>query len=300
MEIIVNDFSIDNQFKNFEEFLDSLFENTLPLFNLLEKYQYILLNSYETYSLKFFNDFSVHDILSNKGFNGSPEIELLKSILLQISCEEPYWNANFKTNPNNSYDIDDIENFKDNQPNCLTEAIERNVPLLTFEHEKFKGCNIVIRCNNEYKNIQSFFNKKMLIEYLLDNKRLTLTDYLCSIHKEKDIVFLKDNKSQYFSDNHFSNGDISTIDIRSIAKDFNLSIEFSRESKSSRFTDTIKYGGYTYYEFRCSLSNNREFRIYYYLKNGKTYYLNSHIKKTQTIPDKIKQMTIKLIKDNIK
>lgn len=93
-------------------------------------------------------------------------------------------------------------------------------------------------------------------------------------------------------------GALSKQDAVSIKEDFFKSlILISNGDLQSRFTDSVNHKGCTYYEFRCSLSANREYRIYYYLHKGKIVYFNSIIKKTGSIPGYVKDRTVALIKE---
>lgn len=53
----------------------------------------------------------------------------------------------------------------------------------------------------------------------------------------------------------------------------------------------------TQLELKCSLSNRREFRIYYFLNNEKMVCFNSLMKDTQTTPEAVKDTSVRLIKE---
>ena len=300
MDIIVNDFSIDNQFQNFEEFSDIVACTTLPLFQVLMQKNCILYKSYATYSLSFFDDVSLIKLFNHRDFKGSAEVTLLKELLVSISSEEPYWNDDINTKTDSFYHNEFCGDFYGYNPNCLSEALERNATLLSFVPNRFNSNSISISRDGEYLLIDNLINKSDFIHSLLQYGNATLVEYLISIQDNKNIIFVKDRAGSYLTDNHYFQQDLTVDDIKSIGKDFKLSLEFLESGNlSSRFTDSVTHKKVTYYEFRCSLNNNREFRVYYYLHKGKIYYLNSHIKKTQSIPDGIKNLTLKHINEYV-
>lgn len=94
MEIIINDFSLDGQFSGEEQFVDSLYEYTLPMLKDLEKVDTTVIRSYYSYEYKVTNDKTLNDILITRG---NPEITKLKGQLQKMFFEEPYWEDSLKS-----------------------------------------------------------------------------------------------------------------------------------------------------------------------------------------------------------
>ncbi|WP_252235871.1 hypothetical protein [Clostridium sp. ZS1] len=78
MDIIINDFSLDGQFSGDEQFIESLYENTLPILTDLEKVDATILRSYYSYEAKVTKDKTLNDLLITRG---NPEITKLKGQL---------------------------------------------------------------------------------------------------------------------------------------------------------------------------------------------------------------------------
>lgn len=87
MEVVLNDYAIAGQFRNIEDFVDSLVENTFPVLDCLRNKSTILWKSQETYS-KY-----------------------------------------------------------GEQPNCFSEALERDGVTVSFEHKDFMVDEVYIKKN---------------------------------------------------------------------------------------------------------------------------------------------------------
>lgn len=298
MDLIMNDFSITGQFESLDEFLDSIYTNTLPMLNGIYSQDNNLYKTYNAYDLKIFDDVTINTLIQNSKYNAYSEVSSLKIMLCSL-LEEPYWEDDPCTDYDSDYECKYMGKFTGKEPNCFSEALERKANLISFEHNEFKDFKIDILKNIENFYINNAFNKESLGEILFRNKEIGFSEYLMSKKHQIDIIF-SNRRSVYFADEPYTSGQIDYNDVISIKKDFDKSLEYIAQGNlTSRFSDSINHKGYTYYEFRCSLANSREFRIYYCIHKRKYVYFNSVIKKTQTINKAIKDKSVELIKEYI-
>lgn len=297
MDIIFNDLSIDEQFQDADEFVNSLHNNTLPALKCIKKNENSLL-------IKSQNIFS-RDIFPNKKFgdfmcidaNSYAELTLFKDLLINL-IDDPFWEESPKTDVNAQYSSEFTGAFTGQAPNCLSEALERKCNIFSLEHKSFNSNKIDVLKEDNSTSISNFFNCESLSEILFLNKEIGFCEYLLSEKYGTEISFLNNN-NKYYADSCFDDDEITIDDAFAIYKDFKKHISYIVDGTPSSFTNTIKHKGITYFEFKSKLSSRREFRIFYIIKNSQIIYLNSHLKKTQTTPNNVKNYTIKLIKEHL-
>ncbi|MBD5101939.1 MAG: hypothetical protein HDT27_04435 [Subdoligranulum sp.] len=292
MDVIINDFSLDGQFKDAEEFFDSLSEKTLPAFCSLDSHGCEILSSFETYNRKVSVDLTLYDTLRSD-YRGYPEATKLK-ILLTRCINDPYWENESQTDEHLKYSMDD--KVFEKPPNCFTEAFAREKMLLSFQNQNFASDKLAITVDGKEQFLYNLFNKESVGQVLFCKNVIGLSELLMSMSYGKKVCFFE-NDGRYYADAGFEEGRLTIEDGLSIFENFKMSIENLCQGKlSSRFSDSINHKGITYYEFRCSLQDSREFRIYYFLDHDKLVYLNSLCKKTNKTPSGVKDQSVALIK----
>lgn len=297
MDTIFNDLSIDEQFQDADEFVESLHDKTLPVLAHLKKNDNaLLIKSQNIFSRNIFHNKKFGDFISIDA-NSYAELTLFKHLLVNL-IDDPFWEQSPKTDVNAQYSSDFTGIFTGQAPNCLSEALERKCNVFSLEHQSFNSNTIDVLKEDNSTSIPNFFNYESLSEILFVNKEIGFCEYLLSKKYETDISFLSNN-NKYYADSCFNDGEITIDDTFNIYKDFKQHISYIVSGTPSSFTKSITHKGITYFEFRSKLSGKREFRIFYTRKNSKIIYLNSLLKKTQTTPDHVKDYTIKLIKEHI-
>lgn len=296
MEVVFNDYSLDSQFSSIEDFLDSLIDNTFVILKYLSEQDNLLLKSYETYSRPVTSMESIYDILVSQKYRGFPEIRKLKSLLVQLSSE-PFWQSNVRTDETATYHCSFLGDFFGTSPNCFSEAVERDKFLLSIKHDNFEIDLIDVKKNGKTQTIYNLFDKKNAAKKLFSNGNMTFVNLLSCIIEDEEIVFCS-NGSHYYADELWNNGDLSKEDVLKIANDFEILIEGKKTGKIlARLTDSITYGKDTYMEFRTTLKDGREFRMFYYVDGCKWVFLDTLIKKTEATPLSVKKRTCKLLGD---
>lgn len=286
MEYVLNEFSIDEQFDDVDDFLDSLQGVTLPVLKKLHEKDINLLKSNDIYSCKVTKDKTFYEMLQSRNY---PEINRIKSLLAQLFLDNPYWDYDSKCKEESIY----ICNFTKSTNNyCIAEALERNNSLLSFEHDSFKSSNVEIIKDGKINNVANIYNKESLLEELLYSKYIMYNQYLCDKYKNI-ITFCVINNKNYFeefvAENSLSEEDVYNIikDVESLIYKYNNGLDLGRLSK------TIE----DYYEFRTSISNNRQIRIFYIMEGNNFVFLNCLLKKQQATPESAKVKARSLIKE---
>ena len=298
MDAILNDYSIDNQFNTIDEFRESLRITTLPLLKLLVKYKTNLYKSTVIFDKYICNNVTLSDALFSPNTN-SDEATYLKSLLSNLLLYEPFLETESRTDINAIYSVDGIPTFYEEQCNCFSEAYERKIPILSFEHQDFKTSPINITKDTESGEIKNFYNKLSVRDHLLEHCNLTLAGYLQCMNYTKKVVFYKQN-NRYSTDIEFDNKKLTAQDITYIGSHFkNIQDILSLGNANSTTTDSVDHKQIKYYEFKCRLSDNRKFRIYYFSHEDRLIYFNSYLKR-DTLPKHIKDKTVMLIKEFLK
>lgn len=296
MDVIFNEFSIDEQYYNLEEFIDSLSKDTLPAMDYLEKKgRFLLLKSNTIFERNICPNVNFGFFLSRQSF-GRPELIRFKSILVQILAD-PFWEDSIFTENDAVYNCEAIGTFNGSEPTCFSEAMERASPILSLRHPAFSNLAFAVEKNQIPYSVMNLFDKESTCEVLLKHKLIGFSEYLLRKKYPLEVIFLCNDNQHYFSDDCYENNEITIEDIKEIAVTFERHINHLCDGTSSKLTKSINHKGITYFEFRDKLSQNREFRIFYYRKEDKLIYLNSLLKKTQKTPNAVKDYSIKLIKD---
>lgn len=295
MEVVLNDYSLDAQFDNIDDFVDSLVKNTLLVLRYFEESSNLLIKSYCTYDKKISHTVSVYQFLTSQQFMGFSEAQKLRSVLGKL-VDEPYWNDNPKTVINAQYKCDKIGDFSGQEPNCFSESLERDKLILSFEHNEYKEESIPILKNKVAYNLYNLFDENSTIKNLFLLKQIGFVEFLVYSYRNYDVEFYA-NGSKYYADEYYDNGALSQHDVLHIKEDFDKMIKGRmRGNMLPRLLDSISYRNITYNEFRTSLTNNREFRIYFYMDGKKWVFFDSIIKTTESIPEYVKNKTYNLIR----
>lgn len=273
MDVIINDFSLNGQFSDEEQFVESLYKSTLPILNSLEEVGVNILRSYYSYEANVTNDKTLNDLLITRG---NPEITKLKRQLQKMFFEEPYWEDSLKS----VEEIYDCVFTEKKSEFCLAEALERNIPVLSFEHDKFNESKIEINKNNENNYIDNLFNKEIMLQVLREHRTIGHLDFLVLKHSLKESFGLKNGKN-YF-DELVERSGLSLDDQSYIISDMDKLINFLRNGENPG--DLSKTIDGKLKEFRTSLTNNRQIRFFYFEKGKKIIFMNGFLKKTQKTP----------------
>ena len=110
------------------------------------------------------------------------------------------------------------------------------------------------------------------------------------------VAFFESNNEIYV-DRELRNSDLSNSDMLKIAEYYERWIFGIKTGEMiSHLTDSIQHKGISYNEFRVTLDDKREFRMFYKLFGSQYVFFNLLLKDTPTTPDQTKDKTCSLIK----
>lgn len=285
MSVIINDFSLTGQFQDEEEFFDSLVEETLPMFKIIENLDIDVLSGYETYSLMVTKE---RNLMKLMGIKGSAEIARLKSLLIA-----PFWEDDLFSNNQSIYEC---KYTKKTKAYCLAEAFERNMSVLSFKHPEFQESIISLKKDGFKNEVSNSYNKSILLDILREKSVINAVYYLVEKYELNSSFGLTIGKN-YF-DELIKEVSLNKEEINIIAEDIEKLIDFTKKGKNpGRLSDTIEG---KLKEFRTSLSQKREIRIFYFEVDRNITFLNGFLKKTEKTPtseiDKAKAIMKKVFK----
>lgn len=266
---ILNDYSIDNQFKDIDSLLDSLMDHTIPLLGIMDKYKLSLLKNHQIYELKIVKDLSIFEFLKLRGY---PEIFKITSLLHKVIYDDPYWGK------------DDLNH------DCIKEAIKRKTGLISFEHSKYLDDHIDCKVEDKVCILSNSYNRGQLIEELWERKRIDVHEYLQQSYPVIQSFCIIDDKN-YFED-IVKADDIKQAEVDKIVNDLNdFMHRYLNKQDLGRLSRNLERN---LHEFRTSLADSKEFRILYCINESKIVFLNCFIKKQQKIPESEKALGRKL------
>lgn len=266
---ILNDYSIDNQFNDIEDFLDSLLDYTIPLLKIMDNYNLELLKSYEIYSRKITRDLSIIKLLNVRGY---PEIYKFKSLLHKRLYDDPYWQ-----NENSNHD-------------CIAEALKRKTGLISFEHKKYLDDKIEYIDEDVLQTIPNSYNKMQLLEELWEKEAIDIDGYLKQKYSKIQSFCIIGDKN-YF-DELVKCKHIKQVEINKIVNELNdFMYKYLSNQDLGRLSKNLETN---LHEFRTSLFNSKELRIIYCINNSKIVFLNCFIKKQEKTPENEKELARKL------
>lgn len=295
MEIIFNDYSLSSQFNTWDVFAESLIEYTLPLLEILKNCSSLILKKFQSYDLHITPELSLNDFLNSNKFRGYPEVQKLRSLLANLR-DEPYWETNPLTETTATYRTDYIGMFAGNEPNCFSEAYERDKIILSIEHNDFKMEDFIVEKNDIPERINNFYNKNSALSILFQKNYISFSNFLYHIGESEHIQFFRSNEKVYV-DNEIESFKLSYTDILKIGECFkNWVLGIKTGEMISHLTDSIHHKSIYYNEFRVTLDDKREFRMFYKIFGADYVFFNMLLKDTPTTPQQTKDKTYSLIK----
>ncbi len=183
MEIMINELSLSGQFQNKDEFLDNL-EALLPSIKLIEGLGFSILKNYLFFDSEITSNEKLNDITHLK----DNRVRSLKSLLLRLSNNPPYWNDSKKHScENDTYSY----NSKNICDTSLAEASQRDKKILSFKHNDYQNKNLTIQKNNINIDIFNINNNKIFLDKLYENGDILPLVFCLFNFKDSNICFEK-------------------------------------------------------------------------------------------------------------
>ena len=139
MDYYLNEYSLRGQFKDVDEFFETLRKYTLPVLKKIEEQKENVIFKKDTFwQREICNGISLIEIPGKKN-ERSVEMVLLKMELAKLISSEPFWESGCESGIEiEEYRFD--EEYRDNfeEPNCFSKALENEGRIVSFVHPNYK------------------------------------------------------------------------------------------------------------------------------------------------------------------
>lgn len=272
MELILNDFSLDGQFKGVEDFANYIRDILAPLLDVIIDNEIVFLKKSDFYGAAVTADLSLHDLML---MANEPAISLLKQYIVNLGYCEPYWDTDMATKEEVQYGYP----LHREEPNCFTEVIERCGKLISFKHPDFKEEKI--SCSRNEKGIDILnitVVEQILKEYLREDKGKVR--YVLEKYPYKRSVMCAEVKGRCYANEALCENNLNETDLINL---LDVVPRLMEDLDNGRKTDLWDKLQEDIFELRIHVSAGRIFRLLFVQHNG-ICFLNGFIKKTQKTP----------------
>lgn len=180
MDVLINELSLDGQYRDTNEFLDNL-ESMLVSIKLLEYLDINLLKNYTFFSSQITDNYIFLDIVKSK----DNRIRKIKSFLLKLSSNPPYWNDD------KTHSCDDEYLYLDKNlcDTSLAESSQRDKIILSFMHDDYIDEKFKIQKNKDNIDIYNIVKNDNFLDYLLFINEITPLNFCLHKYKYKNLNF---------------------------------------------------------------------------------------------------------------
>lgn len=277
MEIILNELSIDGQFGTLASFEDYFAEVLKDIFEIMQERHIALYKKSEIFGKYITNSKTVQDYLTMRNQTVATQ---MKKLFIQLAYMEPYWDQCPRTNPNCEYRY--VGEYE--EPNCITEAIERSCPLLSFPSKAFTEEKLQCKRAGREMVIENIKSSNKLLEEYLKMYPKNITYVLGRYPFGKKVVLAEVDEKCYTTEALIEN-DLSIDDYLKMIHNIPRLIEDKANGRKTHLWDTLDG---EICEYRISVSSNREFRLFFLWRKS-IIFLNGYIKKSGTTPQSEKK-----------
>ncbi|MCM1234805.1 MAG: type II toxin-antitoxin system RelE/ParE family toxin [Ruminococcus flavefaciens] len=282
MEFILNELSLKGQFESEDDFCSCLQEELVDILDMMDENHFLLYKKQEMYEQLVTEDKTLYDILS---LSNIPAVTLVKEYIVQLSFQEPYWDNAPCTKKDTVYEYPD----KQEEPNCFTEAIEREIPVISFEDSGEK--EIICYKNKCEVHIHNIAKKQDFLNVCLVCQRLDIDYILENYPYDRDVTLAK-IKGKCYAKEALMENNLTVRDLQTIVQSIPLLIKGLEHGEKNNYWDSFREG---VFEYRVSVSAGRIFRLFFFQKRGLVF-LNGFIKKSQKTPQQEIDKAIRLKK----
>lgn len=272
MELILNDFSLDGQFKGVEDFANYIRDILAPLLDVIIDNEIVFLKKSDFYGAAVTADLSLHDLML---MANEPTISLLKQYIVNLGYCEPYWDTDMATKEEVQYGYP----LHREEPNCFTEVIERCGKLISFKHPDFKEEKISCSRNEKRIDILNItVVEQILKEYLREDKGKVR--YVLEKYPYKRSVMCAEVKGRCYANEALCENNLNETDLINLLDAVPRLMEDLDNGRKTDLWDKLQED---IFELRIHVSAGRIFRLLFVQHNG-ICFLNGFIKKTQKTP----------------
>lgn len=151
MDYYLNEYSLRGQFKDVEEFFVSLREQTLPALKKIQLANENIIWKKDTFwQAEICNGITLLNIPRKKN-ERTEDMTILRSKLMKLASEEPFWEEQVKINLEiEEYKFDEEYRECFDEVNCFVKAIENEGRIVSFIHPHYKQpqLSVVVKYDN--------------------------------------------------------------------------------------------------------------------------------------------------------
>lgn len=286
MELILNDFSICGQFADMDAVDDYIIGTLKKVFDIITEKKIAVSKKTDTFARHLTKTMTVSDYLK---MSNHPAATLIKRCIIEMAYGEPHWDKEdvLRSNSQTVYGYQ----YQAKEPNCFTEAIERECPLLSFPTQSFCEKKIFCTKNGQDIMIDNILNLKDLLDTYLKNNPEEITYLMGKYPFDKEVVLCTIG-NQCFTEQALSENNLTFADKKKILTHIANLIEDKSAGKKTHWWSPIDK---EILEYRVTVSDNREFRLFFLWKKS-IIFLNGFIKKTQETPESEKKKARQIVK----
>jgi hypothetical protein len=195
MEVLMNELSLEGQFSNLNEFLNSLKE-MIVVQKIMDNAQIKLLKHYNLMNEKVTESQTLHDVLTDNSVKTTNEIRRFKMYLKRLLSEPSFWHESQLHNNSDNYVCNYTNKTNDYS---LAEACERDRKVLSFKNTMFLENTLEMKKNNTKIDLINFHNRYLLNEILFEEGKIDELDYCKFQFADSNISFEKLEKDFSFN-----------------------------------------------------------------------------------------------------
>lgn len=274
MDIVLNDYSLNEQFDSIEQFVLWVQKELVKMFDYCEEHKIALYKKSDFYSKKITKNDSIQDLLK---ISGDPLVARIRKFIINSAFEPPYWDESDiqKTYLTNSYKCP----YEHDLPNCFSEAIERDRTILSIKNSQFTDEFYHYIKNGEQGKIFNIIDYNSFLRRLLEKKNESVRYVFENYKYERKVIFME-YAGKCYAEEAIQQNELTAEDKRNVLINISHLITGLSSGTKNRFWDSLCDG---IFEYRISISSGREFRLLF-IQDEAIIFLNGFIKKVQRTP----------------
>ena len=284
MQIVLNEYSVDNQFATYKAFEEYYRETLQYVLKVIVEKNMVVYKVQEILDRPLIDGQPLSMVFKNANKNALTKMKLYLLKILSV----PYLDDELESLDNVVYECP----FEREIPNCFSEAIERRCPLLSFQHEKYKDKRIKCKRNTVDITLNNIIDIKDILKSLLYIEPGEIR-YIWGNYPFTKRVKLAEIDGRCYAEEALLS--LGATDLAKLTFHINDLIRDKSNGVKTRFWDIINTKKSKYYEYRMSISDGREFRLFFLWEEDITF-LNGFIKKSSETPTKEKEKAEKIIR----
>lgn len=162
MYYYLNEYSLRGQFKDEEDFYNSLRKNTLPVLKKIqENRENVIWKPQQLWACKVFGQTVLGSIRPKKN-ERNPAAYKLKQTLIKLYNADPFWREEDATVLNCKYGFDEEYNQKFSDINCFILAIQNDGNVISFEHYAYSAdkLSVLLLDENKTYELENIWNEQ--------------------------------------------------------------------------------------------------------------------------------------------